>query len=92
VTIMPGAIATNFARNFDPEFLKGFIQMAGLDVEIKQGERLPDEVFEKIAGPMSQLLGEPQDVADAVLFAVSQPIRVNIADITIRPPKQLNLG
>ena len=92
VNVMPGAIATNFARNFDPEFLKGFIQMAGLDVEIKQGERLPDEVFEKIAGPMSQLLGEPQDVADAVLFAVSQPIRVNIADITIRPPKQLNLG
>jgi NADP-dependent 3-hydroxy acid dehydrogenase YdfG len=92
VNVMPGAIATNFARNFDPEFLKGFVQMAGLDVEIKQGERLPDEVFEKIAGPMSQLLGEPQDVADAVLYAVSQPIRVNIADITIRPPKQLNLG
>jgi len=91
INVMPGAIATNFARNFDPEFLKGFIQMAGLDVEVKQGERLPDEVFEKLAGPLAQLLGEPQDVADAVLFAVTQPIRVNIADITVRPPKQLNL-
>lgn len=92
VNVMPGAIATNFARNFDPEFLKGFVQMAGLDVELKKGERLPDEVFEKIAGPMQQMLGEAQDVADAVLYAVTQPIRVNIADISVRPAKQLNLG
>ena len=92
VNVMPGAIATNFARNFEPEFLKGFIQMAGLDIDVRKGERLPDEVFEKLRGPLSQLLGEPQDVADAVLFSVTQPIRVNIADITVRPPKQLNLG
>ena len=92
VNVMPGAIATNFARNFDPEFLKGFIQMAGLDIELKKGDRLPDEVFEKIAGPMQQMLGEAQDVADVVLYAVTQPIRVNVADITVRPAKQLNLG
>jgi NADP-dependent 3-hydroxy acid dehydrogenase YdfG len=65
--------------------------MSGVDVEIKPGEKLPDEVFEKIREPMQQLLGEPQDVADAVLYAVTLPIRVNIADITVRPPKQLNL-
>ncbi|MCP5058165.1 MAG: SDR family oxidoreductase [bacterium] len=91
VNVMPGAIATNFARNFDPAFLKGIIAMSGVDVEVKQGERLPDEVFEKLAGPMKQTLGEPQDVADAVLFSVTQPINVNIADISVRPAKQLNL-
>jgi NADP-dependent 3-hydroxy acid dehydrogenase YdfG len=91
VNVMPGAIATNFARNFDPAFLEGFVKMSGVDVEIKPGEKLPDEVFEKIRVPMQQLLGEPQDVADAVLYAVTLPIRVNIADITVRPPKQLNL-
>jgi NADP-dependent 3-hydroxy acid dehydrogenase YdfG len=38
------------------------------------------------------MLGSPQDVADAVLFCVTQPIHVNIADISVRPAKQLDLG
>jgi NADP-dependent 3-hydroxy acid dehydrogenase YdfG len=92
VNVMPGAIATNFARNFDPEFLKGFAKMTGSDVEIRQGERLPDEVLAKLQPMMKQLLGDPEDVARAVLYAVTQPIEVNILDIEVRPAKQLNLG
>jgi NADP-dependent 3-hydroxy acid dehydrogenase YdfG len=92
VNVMPGAIATNFARNFDPEFLKGFAKMTGSDVEIRQGERLPDEVIAKLQPMMKQLLGDPEDVARAVLYAVTQPIEVNILDIEVRPAKQLNLG
>jgi NADP-dependent 3-hydroxy acid dehydrogenase YdfG len=91
VNIMPGAIATNFARNFDPAFVEGFVKMAGLDIEVKRGERLPDEVFENLATQLKQLLGDPADVANAVLFAVTQPIHVNLADIVVRPPKQLDL-
>jgi len=91
VNVMPGAIATNFARNFDPAFVQSFIQMAGVDVQIKKGERLPDEVMEKLQPVMKQLLGSPDDVAEAVLFSVTLPITVNIADIVVRPPKQLAL-
>jgi NADP-dependent 3-hydroxy acid dehydrogenase YdfG len=93
VNIMPGAVATNFARNFDTEFLKGFVKMAGLelDQEIRKGEKLPDEVFEKLQPVLEKLLAAPEDVADAVLYAVTQPIRVNIAELVVRPPKQLNL-
>jgi NADP-dependent 3-hydroxy acid dehydrogenase YdfG len=40
---------------------------------------------------MKELLGDPNDVARAVLFAVTQPIHVNLADIVVRPPKHLNL-
>jgi NADP-dependent 3-hydroxy acid dehydrogenase YdfG len=91
VNVMPGAIATNFARNFDPAFVSGFIKMGGLDIEVRQGERLPDDVFEKISGELSQLLGDPADVANAVLYAVTQPPNVNIAEIVVRPPKQIDI-
>jgi NADP-dependent 3-hydroxy acid dehydrogenase YdfG len=91
INIMPGAIATNFARNFDPAFLANFIQASGVQVEIKRGERLPDAVFEKLQPVMRQMLSNPEDVADAVLYAVSVPIHVNIAEVVVRPPKQLNL-
>ena len=91
VNIMPGAIATNFARNFDPAFVAGFVQATGANIEVKRGERLPDEVMEKLQPMMKQVLGNAEDVAEAVLYAVTQPIHVNIAEIVVRPPKQLAL-
>jgi NADP-dependent 3-hydroxy acid dehydrogenase YdfG len=91
VNVMPGAIATNFARNFDPAILRGMVGATGVDMEPKRGERLPDEVLEKLQPAMRQVLGRPEDVADAVLYAVTQPIHVNVAEIVVRPPKQLAL-
>lgn len=91
VNIMPGAIATNFARNFDPAFVASFVQAAGSDITVKRGERLPDEVMEKLQPAMKQVLGAAEDIATAVLFAVTQPIHVNIAEMVVRPPKQLAL-
>ena len=91
VTIMPGAIATNFARNFDPAFVNTFVRATGAEIEVKKGERLPDEIFEKLQPMMKQSLGSPDDVASAVLYAVTQPIDVNVAEMVVRPPKQLAL-
>lgn len=90
--VMPGAIATNFARNFGREFVNGIIKMSGENIEVQQGERLPPEVLEKLQTKMKQLLGNPNDVAKAVLYAVTQPIEVNIADIVVRPPRAMNLA
>ena len=91
VNILPGAIATNFARNFDPAFVASFVQATGLKVDVKRGERLPDEVTEKLHTAMRQVLLSPDAVADAVLYAVTQPIDVNIAELVVRPAKHLNL-
>jgi len=91
VTIMPGAIATNFGRNFDPAVIAPLVRVSGVEVELKRGERLPDAVFEKMPAAMRQTLGSPDDVANAVLYAVSQPIDVNVAEIVVRPPRQLAL-
>jgi NADP-dependent 3-hydroxy acid dehydrogenase YdfG len=91
VNVMPGAIATNFARNFDPAVLAGMVGATGIPVDVKQGERLPDEVLDKLQPTLRQLLGSAESVADAVLYAVTQPIDVNVAEIVVRPPKQLSL-
>jgi NADP-dependent 3-hydroxy acid dehydrogenase YdfG len=91
VNVMPGAIATNFARNFDPAFLAGLGKLAGVELEPQHGDKLPDEVLEKVQELMAQQLCAPEDVARAVLFAVAQPPRVNIAEIVVRPSKQMDL-
>jgi NADP-dependent 3-hydroxy acid dehydrogenase YdfG len=91
VNVMPGAIATNFARNFDPKFVAGIAKAAGAEVEVKKGERLPDAVFQQLSQRMQQTLLAPEDVASAVLFAVTQPIHVNVLDLVVRPAKQLPL-
>jgi NADP-dependent 3-hydroxy acid dehydrogenase YdfG len=88
---MPGAIATNFARNFDPAVISPFVRSAGVEVEIKKGERLPDEVFDKMPAGMRQMLGRAEDIANAVLYAVTQPIDVNVSEMVVRPPRQLAL-
>jgi NADP-dependent 3-hydroxy acid dehydrogenase YdfG len=91
-SVMPGAIATNFARNFDPAFLAGIAKSAGVaDFEPRKGEKLPDEVLEKIQPTLRRMLGRPEDVADAVLYVVTAPPEVNVAEIVVRPPRQLPL-
>src|SRR5690606_3386000 len=36
VNVMPGAIATNFARNYDPAVTGGIVQASGLSIEVKR--------------------------------------------------------
>jgi NADP-dependent 3-hydroxy acid dehydrogenase YdfG len=91
VNVMPGAIATNFARNFDPEFVTGIVASTGMDVKLERGQKLPDEAIAQLQPKMKQLLGAAEDVAEAVLYAVTQPIHVNVAEIVVRPPRQLDL-
>jgi NADP-dependent 3-hydroxy acid dehydrogenase YdfG len=89
VTIMPGAIATNFGRHFDPAVVTPLVRASGVQVDVKQGERLPDEVFAAMPAGIRTILGRPEDIANAVLYAVTQPIEVNVSEIIVRPPKQM---
>jgi NADP-dependent 3-hydroxy acid dehydrogenase YdfG len=88
-SLMPGVIATNFARNMDPEVVKTIGSLAGLELDLQPGERLPDEALEKAQALMENLIGKPEDIADAVLYMVSLPLRLNIPEIVVRPAKQL---
>lgn len=89
VTIMPGAITTNFSRNFDPAMTARLLKQAGVDMEVKPGEHLPDDVLDKLQQATRKLFGRADDVADAVFYAVTQPIDVNVFEIVVRPPKMI---
>lgn len=47
--------------------------------------------MDKLQPMMKQVLASADDVARAVLHAVTQPIHVNLSEIVVRPPKQLAL-
>jgi NADP-dependent 3-hydroxy acid dehydrogenase YdfG len=94
LTVMPGAIATNFARNFDSAVLQGLVSVGGAEVpavEITKGERLPDDVLEGAQQALPGHLLTPQDVAEAVLWAVTRPTGVHLSEIVVRPKRDLNL-
>jgi NADP-dependent 3-hydroxy acid dehydrogenase YdfG len=94
VTIMPGAIATSFARNFDPAVLEMMVSSMGGDTDADQftpGERLPDKVLEQAQATMAEHLCTPEDVAEAVLWAITRPSGVHLASLVVRPKKDLNL-
>jgi NADP-dependent 3-hydroxy acid dehydrogenase YdfG len=94
LTVMPGAIATNFARNFDATVLQGLVSVAGDEIptiEITKGERLPDEVLEGAQAALPGHLCTPEDVAAAVLWAITRPAGVHLSEIVVRPKRDLNL-
>ena len=94
VTIMPGAIATSFARNFDPAVLELMVSSMGGDAEpgrFTQGQRLPDDVLVQAQQVMSEHLCTPEDVAEAVLWAVTRPAGVHLAELVVRPNRDLSL-
>jgi NADP-dependent 3-hydroxy acid dehydrogenase YdfG len=92
--IMPGAVATNLIRSMPPETLAGIAKMVGVNLEEtgwKPGERLPEAVLTNGAAAMKNFVMSPQDIADAVLFALSAPDSVQINEIMIRPLQPLNI-
>jgi NADP-dependent 3-hydroxy acid dehydrogenase YdfG len=91
-TILPGVVATNFARYLDPTLLEGLAAMAGSPGSVRPGERVPDEILEQAQQALGDFMIRPEDIAAAVLFAVRQPQGVGIAEIVVRPKKDLALS
>jgi NADP-dependent 3-hydroxy acid dehydrogenase YdfG len=94
ISIMPGAIATSFARNFDPAVLELMVSSMGGDgqeTQFTQGDRLPDAVLKQAQESMAEHLCAPEDVAEAVLWAITRPAGVHLAELVVRPKKDLSL-
>ena len=89
-SVMPGLVATNIGRNVDPAIVSGLVAMSGMDVEFVPGERLPDEVLEAAQAALSEIMIRPEDIAEAVVFVLTQPFGVHIGEIVVRPNKDFN--
>jgi len=60
-------------------------------VGISPGDHLPQEVFDRVLGVARQFVMSPDDIAQAVVYAVTTPETVHINEIMVRPPQQLQV-
>jgi NADP-dependent 3-hydroxy acid dehydrogenase YdfG len=90
--VMPGGVLTNIARNMPPDQLMAMGRGFGIDPEtagLQPGQQLPPEILERVGKATAAVLLKPEDVAEAVLFAVCQPPTVHINELVVRPSHQL---
>jgi NAD(P)-dependent dehydrogenase (short-subunit alcohol dehydrogenase family) len=88
--IMPGAVLTNMARNMPEERLRALGRAFGIDpdqVEIRPGQPLPPEILERVGQVSQRVLLRPEDIADTVLYAVTQPETVQVNELVVQPPQ-----
>ena len=90
--IMPGGVLTNIARNLPPERLMALGRALGIDPEtagVQPGQHLPPEILERADKATTGFLLKPEDVAEAVLFAVCQSPTVHVNELVVRSSRQL---
>lgn len=85
-TILPGAVATNFGRNLEPEAVVQLARKLGVEVEYKQGDHLPEELIARISGAMGQTFLSGDDIARAVVYALQQPQNVVVRELYLTAP------
>lgn len=92
--VMPGAVATSLVRNMPEQQLFAIGRMFGIDPEqagMQPGQHIPQEILDRVLAVAKNVVLRPEDVAEAVLFAVSQPETVHLNEIMVRPAQQLQM-
>ena len=92
--VMPGAVATSIVRNMPEEQLFAIGRMFGVDPEqagLSTGQQLPKEILDRVVVAAKDMVLRPEDVAEAVLYAVSQPETVHLNEIMVRPAQPLQM-
>lgn len=91
-SVMPGVFASNFIRNMDRDFVLGVAGSIGMeDVQFDQEGKLDRATLGELHARMADSIGDPQEIADAILYIVQTPHNVNIEEFVIRPAKALPL-
>jgi NADP-dependent 3-hydroxy acid dehydrogenase YdfG len=87
VNVLPGAIATNFGRNFPAEFIAQLLASVGLHADFSTGDVLPESILQDLNTRAGAMFGSPDDIAQAVLYAVSVPADVSVSELAVGPRK-----
>lgn len=90
-SVMPGVVATSFARHMDPSVVQGIGALAGIELDVTPGERLPDEALQGAQQALETHIARPEDVADVVAYVVGLPRRLNLPEVVVRPAASLDL-
>jgi hypothetical protein len=89
---MPGVFSTNFIRTLGRDAILGMADAMGIDdLDIDADNKLSRASLEKIHKRMGSSIGDPQHVANAVLYVATQPVDIEIEELIIRPPKALQI-
>jgi NADP-dependent 3-hydroxy acid dehydrogenase YdfG len=92
--VMPGAVATSLWRDMPEQQLFAIGRMFGIDpeqVRLKPGEQIPQEILDRVMAAAANMLLRPQDIAEAVLYVVTQPDTVHVNEVMVRPAQQLQM-
>jgi NADP-dependent 3-hydroxy acid dehydrogenase YdfG len=86
VSVIPGATATNLARHH-PDVMRGLAAALGEEIGPPSDGLFPPEALDRAAAA-GQVLAGADDVARAVLFAITQPIELSISEIAVQPARR----
>jgi NADP-dependent 3-hydroxy acid dehydrogenase YdfG len=92
--IMPGPVATNMVRTMPQEQLFTIARTLGQnpdEMEFTPGEHVPQELLDGVATMAKNFVMRPEDVASAVMYALSVPENVQISEIMLRPLQPLQM-
>ncbi len=93
--VMPGGTLTNIGRTLPQEVLNGAARALGVDPEgegVRHGEYLPREGIERVLREHPGVLLSSDDLARAVVYAVTQPASVHVDELLVRPSLGIELG
>ena len=90
-SLLPGATATNVVRNFTPDTIRSLVTLAGADIDVTPGARLPDDVLTAAHAALQSHIARPEDIAESVAHIVGLPLRLNVAQYVVRPAQTLQI-
>jgi NADP-dependent 3-hydroxy acid dehydrogenase YdfG len=90
VNVIPGLTATNLGRQ-RPELVSQLGTLLGEDITPGPDGLLPQAVLDRAAAAAGPILAAADDVARAVLFAITQPTDLNVLEIAVQPARRLTI-